>query len=410
MARNVQSIRAFLSNESAAYVWLQSLHNNNLAILAMERETTKWDNLSVPYLLQEAMDVIARCEAVLQRWGFSTSAMDAGHGVGHLVRDYVMALILAPSLECSGATRLAAVLAGTFHDIGCALQGRYEDDKRAVRHAEAGAYLMSLVFKEARIDPIVAQMAVLGIAAHTHYLHATTIPCADGVARAVKPFVDIHTDGKPAMCIWPARWVDRCDISGPTFVGRHILTLANHHKDFGGDGFYDVDINHHLDPILRAVDAIKVAGRKRTMLEHFEMFRTSQTNISPYGRFDNPFMQEIRDARAASLGRIINATLFGEAPRDIYATLAAFERFLGENIEPDPLLGPPDARKVVNAIRTLPADRRERWAAGFAVVLHEYNTTYYTQMLDLLGHSSIPPNARLALFGYEVRQVITPYS
>lgn len=403
-------IRAFLANEQAAYAWLMGLHEENLATLAKEREKTAFDNLTASELLQEAMTAVDRCVAVLNRWGFKTDSMDAGHGMGHIVRDYTMALILAPSMDCTNATRFAAVLAGTFHDIGCALQGRYEDSDRAVRHAEAGAYLMQFVFAEARIDPLVAELATLGIAAHTHYLRPMTLVCKDGVKRVVKPFVDIHEDGSPAMSIWGARWVDRCDVSGPTFVGRHLLTLTNVKKDYATDGFYEVDPAEHFNPILRSAQEIAAAGGKRTMLEHFEMFRGSQSNTSPYGKFDSPFMQEIRDERASCLGHIVDAVLTGDAPQDIEDTLVRFENFLAENIEPDPQLGRPAAKKVMSAFRELPKHTKERWAAGFAATMAEYHV-YHEQVMELLAGNHIMqgPGEELRILGYNVLSVIMPH-
>jgi len=406
----LHDISSFLMNEQAAYAWLMCLHEANTMSLQKEHVHSRFDALAPHELLSEAVAAVERCVTVLNRWGFSTDSMDAGHGMGHIVRDYTMALVLAPSMECTNATRFAAVLAGTFHDIGCALQGRYEDCERAVRHAEAGAYLMQHVFAEAGVDQLVAELAVLGIAAHTHYLRPTKVNCKDGVEREIKLFVDIHENGLPAMSIWGARWVDRCDTSGPTFVGRHILTLTNVKKDYATDGFYDVDPAEHFNPVLRSGDEIKAAGGKRTMLEHFDMFRLSQSNASPYGKFDNAFMQEIRDARALCLKNIADAVLTGEAPQNLEATIERFENFLATNIEPDQDLGRPAAKKVMAVFRGLPKRTKERWGAGFEATMAEY-LVYHEQMMDLLAGSSVMqgPTDELQILGRNVYSVLTPH-
>ncbi|MBP9827597.1 hypothetical protein KBC55_00395 [Patescibacteria group bacterium] len=406
----LEGFRSLLADESAAYTWLMELHEGSLATIAKEREKTNWDSLTPTELLQEAMQAVDRCVAVLHRWGFETHSMDAGHGMGHIVRDYTMALILAPSMECSNVARFAVVLAGTFHDIGCALQGRYEDGERAVRHAEAGAYLMQLVFTEAGIDPLVSELAVLGIVGHTHYPRPMKVVCKDGVEREVKPFVDLHPDGSPVMSIWGPRWVDRCDLNGPTFIGRHVLTLTNVRKDFDGDGFYAIDPAEHFRPIMRTADEIKAAGGARTMLEHIELYRGSQSNASLYGKFDSPFMQSIRDERASCLSHIMAAVLTGDAPHDIEATLVRFESFLATNIEPDPDLGRPAARKIMAAFRELPEHTKERWAAGFEATMAEYHV-YHEQMIELLAGSKISqgPSDEFRILGYSVLSVLTPH-
>jgi hypothetical protein len=295
---------------------------------------------------------------------------EPGHGPGHWCRDYVHALRLSFDETLPAEAVLPTLVAGTLHDIGTAFVDRYADKTRAVRHAEVGALIVRAAALESEaLTPVEADLAAYAIAAHTHYLKPSEVACADGETRTVTPYTDM--DGyKPIYAVWAPRWVDRLDCSGPCFVGRHYLTLARDHEDFGGTtGFYKVTLAKHLRPLLRSADEIKAQGDGMTMLEHFRMFAQSQSDDSPYGRHDVGIMRTLRQAYRASLENIIAQTAH---PTDAEAPiLKAWELFLGTNVEPSEQGWMTAHNLGLRAFADDP-EAKHAWSSGFRAVMFEY--------------------------------------
>lgn len=358
---------------------------------------------------------VAAVRAISERllsWGLPLERIDPGHALGHIIRDHVSALLIAPRVpEASRTARFAAIVAGSLHDIGCAVFNRYEDAQGAVRHADASGVLLRKVLDAgvAGVTEGEARLIVYAAAAHTHYLKRMEVKGRDGETRVLEPFPD-EQDGRPLWSAWLTRWADRLDVNGPAFVGRHFLTLGEGHKDYASDvGFYETEFSGHLAPLFRAPEEIKAAG-KRTMLEHMEMFRASQTNASAYGRFDNAGMQELRDARAVQLGRVIDAVRRAEPRLPEEHILAAWTAFLAVTVEPHEAVGRPRAEQLVEAFRHLPAETRRAWCAGFEEAMLQYRDAWYPGLDRALGPLADAGinHAQLALFGANVWDVVRP--
>lgn len=293
---------------------------------------------------------------------------DAGHGMGHWARDYTHSLLLAHDPEIEPRFALPGILGGTLHDIGTLFLDRYADKNRAFRHAEAAALLVRTAALETGVlQENEADLVAWAIAAHTHYLRPSVVVCADGVERQVNPYPDLN-EGEAILPVWLPRWADRLDCSGPCMVGRHYLTLAKDHDDFNGQGFYKVSFGEALRPLLRTQDEIKAAGGSQTMLEHMRMFANSQTNESPYGKYDRGRMVKQRDAYRASLLHIIDQVA-RPTDVDIERITKAWTMFLTVI---EPTLDPKTARTLEDNFRSLDASTRQAWACGFRAVMSEY--------------------------------------
>lgn len=348
----------------------------------------------------------------LLTWGLPLERIDPGHALGHIIRDHVSALLIAPRVpEAPLTARFAAIVAGSLHDIGCAVFNRYEDAQGAVRHADASGVLLQRVLDDGipGVTKDEARLIVYAATAHTHYLKPMQVKGRDGEMRTLEPFPDVQ-EGRPLWSAWLTRWADRLDVNGPAFVGRHFLTLGEGHKDFASDiGFYETEFAGHLEPLFRTPEEIKAAG-KRTMLEHMEMFRASQNNGSPYGRFDNAGMQKLRDERAVQLGRVIDAVRRAKPSLPEEQILLAWTAFLAVTVEPHEAVGRPRAEQLVEAFRHLPEATRRGWTAGFEEVMLQYRDVWYPGLARALGplkEAGVDPT-ELSLFGTNAWDVVRP--
>lgn len=290
--------------------------------------------------------------------GKDVRAGDPGHGVGHWTRDYMHSLYLTQDPRPYPWITLAGIIGGTLHDIGTLFLDRYADRGRAFRHAEAAALMVRAAGLECGLlDAWECELVAYAIAAHTHYPQSSVVICADGVARKVTPYEDVR-NGRPDMTVWLTRWADRLDCSGPCMVGRHYLVQAKDHEDFDGKGFYKATFAEQM-----RTDGVK------TFLAHMRMFASSQTNESPYGKWDAGVMVPIRDAYRASLERIIESV---EKPKDVDvdAVLRTWSFFLGTRIEPT--VDMETLTKLETNFRTLDPDTQRAWANGFHTTMFEY--------------------------------------
>jgi hypothetical protein len=317
--------------------------------------------------------------------GVNLYSAEPGHAIGHWVRDYVHALRLCSGLDVELAHAFIGFLGGTLHDIGCSIVPRYQDSKRVVRHAEAGALLLLDLFAkdDCGLNGAEQILVAYAVAAHTHYLRPATVVCADGETRVIEPYKDLDDEGKPIFGVWIARWVDRLDTSGPAFVGRHFLTLVDTHEDFAGAaGFQTIEFAPHMRPLLRD----KPDG-PQTMTEHLRMFANSQATKPPYGLHDFGAMETMRDTRRAQLERIIAATQ--DAPSNILARqekiLHAWTLFLAINVEPS-LKGLRVATRLSQMFEKLDEASRAGWLSGFVQCMIEYDEWARSAIPDRWNH------------------------
>ncbi len=328
---------------------------------------------------------------------------EPGHGPGHWCRDYIHALRLAHDPELEPRHILPCILGGTLHDIGTLFLDRYADKGRAFRHAEAAALIVrAAALESGALNPDEVDLVAYTVAAHTHYLKASEVECADGVKRAIAPYVD--TDGAgPLLAVWMPRWADRLDCSGPCFPGRHYLTLDRDHEDYGQGGFYKVSFAEHMAPTLRTSEEIKAAGGRQTMLEHMRMFAASQSDNSPYGVHDRGLMVKLRDIYRESLEHIIYQVAH---PSDVNEERIAklWTRFLGKNVEPS-RLGTETAEKLDKAFTRLDPDTRRAWSCGFRACTTEY-LAWSDRILTFLA--TLPVEFRLLPGIGDIRSVIVP--
>lgn len=327
--------------------------------------------------------------------GMSFSNADPGHGLGHFVRDYLNAMRLAARLNADPRDIFIGILGGTFHDIGCSFMGRYDEPKRLIRHAEAAALLLEQVFalNDCGLNRAEQLLVEYGVAAHTHYL--------------TEPYRD-EEDGKPILTVWFPRWVDRLDCNGPTFVGRHYLTLTEPHKDFSGDGYFEIKFANYLRPLLRSAEEIKADDGSMTMLEYLYVRATSQTNASPYGKHDYGAMVEMRDRQTARMNRIIDART-SAFEGDEKTILRDWDLFLTKNIEPTE-----GGAKAVEALSQtfpeLPKATRSAWTGCFSAALSEYYAWEAEVRIDLrqMRRQKIPQPEEVLSGVVDVLGIIAP--
>ena len=423
MSLELDSLRARLESEQSMMIWRETLRvlGPDVArrLRTLPNRFNTFDDMvhAAVWTTKEIVDLLAK-------WDMPLNQMDPGHALGHIARDHISALLIALySPQLSLNERFVAIIAGSLHDIGCALFSRYADGQGVVRHADAGGLLLERALfhvgasaDKSAMEPFSFQeevSIVSAVVAHTHYLKPMQMKDRSGQEYTIAPFEDV-VDDVPVWSMWLTRWADRLDANGPTFVARHFLTLGEGHKDFASDvGFYETEFASHLEPLLRTPDEIKRAGT-RTMLEHLDMFRASQTNETPYGRFDNAGMCVLRDARTAQLEKIIAAVRDARPHHSEDTILEAWIAFLSDTIEPQPLIGRPCAQKLVTAFRHLPQDTRQAWLAGFEQTMMLYRDEWYPDLLRHLDALKIAAPSlnlyTLVFFGKPIVKFLAPSS
>jgi hypothetical protein len=331
--------------------------------------------------LIRALETAKEVFAAMAELGIDINTVDPGHARGHWSRDVINGWRYMNRLDADPKEIFIGFVAGVLHDIGNAVVHRYADNSRSVRHAEAAALLLEHIWEKDSMGLNASEQVLIkyAVCAHTHYLKSTKVTCTDGVERTIDPYVD-EENGKPIMAMWYPRHIDRLDTNGPCFPGRHYLTLENPHEDFAGEGFYKVDFVDHLMPTMRD----KPTGA-RTMLEHFNMFATSQNNQSAYGKYDPPAMQELRDKYRRQIEHVISNVrnvLFLTADLGQDTVINRWTDFLANNIEPTA-----NGKRVANVLagrfRDLDGDSRAAWCCGFRTIMVEYELWAYEILNEL---------------------------
>jgi hypothetical protein len=372
---NLQMLRHKLQfNESGCWKEIQAMRaiveRNDMELMRKAIGTTPLENPTAQFVRDE-FSLMLR---LLERHHYDFNSFDPGHGRGHVMRDYVNAFMLADQFDDSTLELMIGMMAGACHDLACGLIYRYDEQNRAVRHAEAGA-LLFLEMSAERAFYFHERMAIAyAIAAHTHYLRESEVTCADGVTRTIRPYIDTYADGQPIIPIWLPRWIDRLDLCGPSIVGRHFLTLGRDHHDYSNAlGFTPAKFDMQMRPLLRPMEEIKLDPNGSTLLEHVRMLVTSQTNDSPYGKFDNPRMVELRDFNTSLMRGLF--TSWGRL--DIHTqppeiTLRQWEIFLGDCIEPSEM-GRQNAKELCARVLQLDPETRDAALRLFYFTMHYYN-------------------------------------
>ncbi|MCU0642495.1 MAG: hypothetical protein MUF61_02875 [archaeon] len=401
---DTQNLKDLASNEARGWERMQALR--------AEFKPELFDSLDHSLRTESAIDkgiyvvdcALEKCRSL----GLDVKNIEPGHGVGHLVRDYVNALSFLPDMQVSSGNIFVGLVAGTLHDTGCALIDRYSESGRALRHAEVGSLLFHDAMKDCRDLSDAERIAIAwSIAAHTNYLNPQEVQCADGITRRVEPYQDCDKDGKPLFGIQFARWADRMDCNGPTFPARHYLTLVKSHKDMSGGQFVDMEFAEQMKPIIRSPDEIKAAGGKRTMLEHLALYATSQTNESPYGKYDSGRYAELRDEARGRLYAIIDSYKvspnLSEGAQKII--LDMWDKCLIHNIEPSRNT-PAAAMALRDKFQALDDKTRATWCHIFRVTLGHYDA-WASQRINAMDKM---PKHRYSLPGIsqDIRKQISP--
>jgi hypothetical protein len=308
---------------------------------------------------------------------FSGTPAEAGHGKGHLIRNYLNSLRLFSKMMGRPRHIFIGLVAGILHDLGYLMIDSCWERKRAIGHAEIGALMLLDAMQNLPLKDGLGKVARIAIAyavaAHSHYLDEKRFIGEDGKIRIRKPYPDLDEVGCPIFAVWFPRWVDRLDLNGPTFVARHFLTLENHFDRGESRSRTEIALAEYFKPILRSPEEIKKEGGKKTMLEHLYQFHQSQTNNSPYGRYDFGRMVILRDETKRFMTPIIEAV---RHPVDLTQSeeeniLRAWFLFLTSNIEPTEK-GRKAAQKLGEIFKELPKDSRQAWLNGFREVMRQY--------------------------------------
>lgn len=420
----MKKIERLLKNESDAWELVQEIrtkveHNySHLLSNCMSKEER--DSIIRPGISTPGHRIIARGVKITQRVLeyfseiYNFDAAEPAHSTGHLTRDYVNALRLLSDVaeECS-SENIQEVLIGfpasALHDIGCAVIPRYDEENRAVRHAEVSGLITYLAL-EGQDDIANESLRLLisyAIMAHTGYKEDYKVACSDEITRKITPYVIYNDDATPRHAFHYPRWVDRLDANGPNFIGRHFLTLVEEHRDFtetddGNRKFYTMKFAEQMVPHTR-----EIAGHP-TMLSHMLMYLRSQDNNSPYGKDDNKAMQSMRDAYSRRCWRIINALQSHEFPSiNLRETISMWHAFLTENVEPSKN-GVCSANALMTEFKKLESEFQLNWGNAFLQTLTEYSA-WADAMLNFLRYM---PAGYQALPGItpDVRILITPGS
>ena len=398
-----QKIRDFVNLDEAG-AWNET---QNLRQKYEESYENLFANLPIESIEQakfKSFEVISKTLNALEKV-MDFSEVDPGHGLGHLVRDYLHAVVLAEGSKMDPKQAYIGIVGGVLHDIlGCTLVKRYSESGRAVRHAEAGGLLFQEISKGIGIDQDEALLIYYAIAAHTHYLKPSKVKCSDGTEREIQPYRDTNNEGKPIMSVLLTRWADRFDVNGPCFIGRHFLTLAEEHKDFGAGEYYLIKFFDHMRPLLRNEEEIKADPKGRTMREHLAMFIKSQSNDSPYGKFDYGKMVEMRDAYKARAFRIIDSfdTPIKLSPEEEVLLLSKWTSWLSEKIEPSDV-GSYASEKLKELFFSLPQETKNAWFSAMETTLKEYDE-WANEMMKVI--SKFPEEKLVLPILGDIRKII----
>ncbi|MBI2624092.1 hypothetical protein HYW67_01185 [Candidatus Parcubacteria bacterium] len=162
---DLQRVREIVDDEARSWEFIEFLRRAFRPDLLAQVKTDSHEEA-----LRRGIETTRGIFAVLEAASLPLHQIEAGHGTGHIVRDYVNALRLFTKLNADPRTFFVGMVAGACHDLGCTLVDRYADAKRAVRHAEVAAILLDQVFRAETLGLSSAEQLLImyGVAAHTH--------------------------------------------------------------------------------------------------------------------------------------------------------------------------------------------------------------------------------------------------
>ena len=156
------------------------------------------------------------------------------------------------------------------------------------------------------------------------------------------------------------------------------------------------------------------------MLEHLDMYARSQTNESPYGKYDFGRMITLRDEHTEILNNVIEVVhqdyaterfKFWDRSRNEIsepgeAVLEAWTKHLADTIEPTKLGSIAATDLELKFRRHLTMDEQSPWLCGFYHAMQGYRSWYLGVEKDLEG----VPSEWLELPGIcdDVREIIAP--
>lgn len=341
--------------------------------------------------------------------------LPAGHGRGHLSRDFVGLSLQLRDPEFAKYDPVevfVGVMGGLYHDIGNSVVGRYDDGKRFSGHAEVGAHLFGEVVGD-DLPPSLKKLTQYAIAAHTNYLKDISIE-REGETRVRKTYKGhsdmVEDDGgihKAAICI--ARNTDRLDLLTPPFIDiRHFATKTIPTMDFDGDTFHTPredeveDFLHQFSPVLRNDEERLAAPTKQdqtmNVLEHLRMLGNSalygkfnpenpQKERNDYSKYDTDyFTGELVVPAVLDQARFIEAVVNGDPSKTQEEVDSSFERFYRglRLIEPAH-----DTSFVEDQFRQkfarLPKEQLSRWANGFDLLLGDIDKNTQDRLNEKLN-------------------------
>lgn len=299
------------------------------------------------------------------------------HGIGHAIRDYLHALILA-SEDADPKEAYVRIMAGTLHDIlGCSLMERFEEGGRSLRHAEASALLFWWLSRKVGMGEKEALPIYYALAAHTNYLKGMEIADGEGGIRKIEPYKKYYMDGSPIYFLHAVQEVDRLDFASPCGFLRYYLSIAEligKESYYGPMGkFFPVSFSEHMRPLLRTAEEIARDVTGATTRELLFSVADTQIGNSPYSCGDGAGMIRFRDSYCESFLRILEDF-------DVPVRLSVQERgalfselngLIVQRIEPTE-----ETQKTFEELRemfyALPPETQAAWFSVFKSAMREY--------------------------------------
>lgn len=317
-----------------------------------------------------ANSVIFSVLSVISDYGLSFEDADTGHGIGHLIRDYVNATSIIPLLDISPQDAFVSIVAGTLHDLGCTITDRHSESNRVLRHAEVGALLVGKILNAKKLATRDERIAIsYAIAAHTNYRVTENIVCEDGITRKIEPYDDRDIRG-PLLSVHLTRGVDRLDINGPCLIGREFLSLTEEHEKYTLGKFYKTVFANSIRPLLRTKDKILTDPKGATLIEHAHRVSNlaDEDMLSVYTMYDFGAMLTAQTARRAQLKNIIDS-IFSNAESGF--DNRRWFSFIGDTMEPTPA-GANASKILEDMFDSLDRNTTMAWNRGFERTIEEY--------------------------------------
>jgi hypothetical protein len=359
--------------------------------------------------------------------------MPAGHSKAHVMRDVINLSLLYSDPEIQRkydrVELMVGTLAGIFHDIGNAVQERYDDTKRFAGHAETGAYLFGKIAEDLLEDaPNMLKLIQYSIAAHTHYDHDITIKkTIDGteITEVRKSYTPYDTvEGKDKQGIWLTRKADRLDLLFPLIL-RHALTKTVPTADYSGEGeFHEANIDEIQGFKLQFSTKNRTENeRKKThtkaeqtpsVIEHVNiLFKSFFDKKNIYTKYDTSYFTNKLIKPTEKDLKMFTDAVTGKwvSPLTEQAQKGAFEDFyiMCHVFEPGK-----DINLAIDQFRQkfpqLTAEERLRWANGLRLLTTKLWQNWYNRTKEALkktprvSNNANSPEQKLAISVHEQAQ------